>query len=144
MTSKAELIAQAVVAALTMPAMSAVPSARVVRDLHGLLEAATLPSIAVETGDESEPSWQTMRHKARLVDIEVTVVAQGASPFTAADPALVESYNRIMADRTLGGLAQDVLEGPTRRDRTSAERQLGAITKTYRVQYRTGEASLES
>ncbi len=144
MTSKAELITQAIVTALTAPAMTSVSAARVFRDLHGALQAELLPAVAVETGDEDTPDRRTMRHKLRYLDVNVTVVAKGASPFSEADAALVESFGRLMADRTLGGLALELQEGPTRRERGQAEEQLGAITKTYRIQYHTTEESLES
>ena len=42
-------------------------------------------------------------HRFRFVDVRVTTIAKGASPYTAADAALVESHARVMADRTLGG-----------------------------------------
>lgn len=144
MTSKAEAITQAIVAALTVPAMSSVPAGRVYRDLHGALQSDLLPAVAVETGDESTPERRTTRHKLRVLDVQVTVVAKGASPYTIADPALVEAFSRLMADRTLGGLALELQEGPTRRERGPAEEQVGAITKTYQVQYHTTEESLES
>ena len=144
MTSKAERITQAIVTALTVPAMSSVPAARVFRDVNGALQSDLMPAVAVETGSEDTPDRRTTRHKLRFLDVDVTVVAKGASPFTVADPALVESFARLMADRSLGGLALEVQEGPTRRERGPAEDQLGAITKTYRVQYHTTEESLES
>lgn len=144
MTSKAELITQAIVTALTVPAMSSVPAARVFRDVHGALQADLLPAVAVETGDEDTPDRRTTRHKLRYLDVNVTVVAKGESPYTEADAALVESFGRLMADRTLGGLALELQEGPTRRERSAAEEQIAAVTKTYRVQYHTTEESLES
>lgn len=143
MTSKAERITAAVHAALTAPSMASVPAARVFRDLHGALQSELLPAVAIETGDESEPSHRANGFKVRVVDVRVSVVAKGSSPYTAADPALVESHARVMADRTLGGLAIGIDEGQTRRERGEAEEQLGAITKTYRVQYYTTEASIE-
>lgn len=143
MTSKAEAITQAVVSALTVPPMTSVPAARVYRDLHGAMQADDLPAIAVETGDEDTPDRRTTRHKLRWLDLQVTVVARGASPYTAGDAALVEAFGRVFADRSLGGLAMEVLEGPTRRERSPAEQQVGAVTKTYRIQYTTLEESLE-
>lgn len=146
MSSKAERIAAAVHAALTTPAMTAVPAADVFRDLHGALESGALPAIAVETGDEDEPNRTVIGYKLRAVEIRMTVLAagvSGASPYTAADAALVEAHNRLAADPTLGGLAFEFDEGPTERARESAEKNLGSITKSYRYTYRTTEASIE-
>lgn len=142
MTSKAERIAAAVHAALITPAMTSVPAARVVRDLHGALSSDELPAIAVETGDEDAPTRIVLGHKERSTEIRVTVVAQGA--YSDADAALVESFGRLAADWTLGGLVFELDEGPTRRERQDGERQLVAVTKSFRAQYRTTESSLEN
>lgn len=147
MTSKAEAITQAVVAALTTPAMTSVSAARVYRDLQGALAAASLPAIAVETGDEEEAQRTVIGYKMRAVEIRVSVLAAaslGASPYTAADAAVVESFNRLSADPTLGGLAFEFDEGPTARTREDAEQNIGSVTKSYRYQYRTTEASIEA
>jgi len=148
MTTKAEMIAQAVVTALTAPAMSAVPATRVYRDLQGALTAGTLPAIVVELGDEPEPSpgGTVIGRKMREAELRVQVLASaslGASPYTAADPAVVEAHNRLSADMTLGGLAWGMTEGATERQRYDAEKNIGAVTKTYLFRYHTTEASLE-
>lgn len=142
MTSKAERIADAVHAALITPAMSSVPAARVFRDLHGAIASDVLPAIAVETGDEDAPVRIVLGHKERTTEVRVIVVAQGA--YSDADAALVESFNRLAADPTLGGLVFELDEGPTRREREPGESQLFGVTKVYRAQYRTTESSLES
>jgi hypothetical protein len=143
-TSKAESIADAVADALTTPTMTSVPAARVFRDMAGAVGSAALPAIAVETGDEAAPVRATIGHKMRQVDIRVVVVASGANPFTAADAAVVESFNRLSAAPTLGGLAFEFDEGETRRERADGEQNMAAVTKVYRYKFRTTEASLES
>lgn len=142
MTSKAERIADALHAALSSPAMTSVPPARVFRDLHGALQSELLPAIAIETGDEPEPVRAVIGAKERVVDVRVTVLASGS--YLAADAALVEAFARVMADPTLGGLVFEADEGQTRRDREEGERQLVAVTKTWRCQYRTADDSLEA
>jgi len=146
-TSRAEAIAGAIVAALTVPAMAAVPAARVFRDLDGAMQAAHLPAVAVELGDEDAPITGAPHGVAdRVVTVTVSVIAEavsGGSPYTDADAALVEAHGRVVADRELGGLAFDLVEGRTARDRDAGERHLGAIRKEYRVHYRTTEDSIE-
>lgn len=144
MTSKAEQITAAVVTALTVPTMSSVPAARVFRDLHGALGSALLPAIAVETGDESEPVRVTIGHKMRSVEIRVSVLASGSNPFSAADAAVVESFNRLAAIPTLGGLAFEFDEGPVVRLREDAEQNTCRVDRTYVYKFRTTEASIES
>lgn len=138
MTSRAEAIAQAVHAKLS--ALSTVPAARVFRDLHGAIESKALPAIAVETGDEDEPV--RMGRKQRTVEVRVVVLASGSNPFTAADPIVVEAFDALMADRTLGGLAAEVDEGMTFRAREDAETNLASVTKIYQYRYYTTESSL--
>jgi hypothetical protein len=141
-TSRAEAIADAVAAALTAPAMSSVPAARVFRDLNGAIQSGLLPAIAVETGDEPPPIRVVLGHKERRVDIDVTVFASGS--YAAADPARVEAFNRLMADPSLGGLVFELEEGATRRQRQDGESLVVAVTTTFSAQYRTAEYSLES
>ena len=122
--------------------MSSVPAARVFRDLHGALQSELLPAIAIETGDEPDPVRVVIGAKERSVDIRVTVLAAGG--YVAADAAVLEAFGRVMAEPTLGGLAFEADEGQTRRDRDDGERQVVAVTKTWRFQYRTAEDSLEA
>jgi hypothetical protein len=142
MTSRAEAIADAVFVALTAPPMTSVPAARVFRDLEGAVQAELLPAIAVETGDEPPPVRNVIGHKQRRVDIDVTVIAAGC--YAAADAVLIEAFGRLVADPSLGGLAFELEEGATRRQRQDGERHLVAVTKTWSAQYRTAENSLEA
>lgn len=142
MTSKAESITQAVVTALGTPTMTAVPTARVFRDLKDALASDQWPAIVVETGDEQEPVRVTIGHKMRRVDVLVTVLAEGG--FSDADAAVVEAHNRLSADPTLGGLAFEFDELETTRTREGAAQNVVSVTKGYRFSFRTTEASLES
>lgn len=142
MTSKAEQIAAAAATALTTPTMSAVPAARVYRDLADAIAEALWPAIVIETGDEQEPVRVTIGHKMRRVDVLMTVLAEGA--YSNADAALVEAHNRLAAVPTLGGLAFEFDELETTRAREGAAQNVVAVVKGYRYSFRTTEASLES
>lgn len=140
--SRAEAITQAIFALLA-DEDGPIEGVSVHRDLHGALSAGSLPAIVVETGDEPAPSHVAIGVKTRAVEVIVSVVARGASPYTEADAALLEAHDRIMADRSLGGLAIEIAESFTRRSRVDAEQQVGEIAKSYLVQYVTTEISLE-
>lgn len=142
MTSKAERITQAVYTALTTPAMSSVPASSVYRDLTDALASESWPAILVETGDEEAPERVTIGHKSRRVEIRVTVLEAGG--YSNADAALVESFDRLAADPSLGGLAFEFEEGPTLRSREGASESVVSIVKSYVYQFRTTELSLES
>ena len=142
MASRAELIAQAVAAALRTPEMASVPAAQVFLDMRGALDSGLLPAVAVETGNEPPPSRTNVRHLMRFVEIRVTLLGAGGG-FGVVDPAHVESSNRLFADVTLGGLAYDMNEGPIVREKEDGERPRVAVTHTYLYQYRTTDGSIE-
>lgn len=141
MPSRAEAIADALHAALTVPPLASVPPARVFRDLEGALACEHLPALVIETGDEPPPTRPVIGHRQRRTALDVTVLAAGG--YQAADAALVEAYGRLMADPTLSGLAFELEEGATRRQRHDGERHLVAVAKEFVAQYRTAENSLE-
>lgn len=143
MPSRAEQITQAVVAALTTPALSSVPAAQVYRDLDRAIDANVAAALVVESGDEPAPNLATLGIAYRVLDIRVTALAKGASPATLADAPMLEAYGRIMADRTLGGLAMDITEGDTQRQTNVLETGLAAAARIYRIQYRTAATALE-
>jgi hypothetical protein len=59
-----------------------------------------------------------------------------------ADAPLIEAYNRIMADTTMGGKAMNIVEGETTRERAVLEKPVAVVTKTFTVRYHTAGASL--
>ena len=145
MTSKAQQIADAVVAALRTPAMTSIPAASVYRDLNDALRSESFPALVVELGDERAPDTILIGRKDRFLDVTLTVLADDATdPYGAADAGVVESYGRVFADRTVGGIAIDVEEGETTREREGASENVCAVRKRYVVHFRTTESSLEA
>lgn len=148
MASAAEDIVTEIVTLLTAPPLVSVPAARVYRDVIDARRVADMPCIAIEAGDEEAPTRSLIGVKDRRLQVDVTVLAKGQTPYAQADAALVESHNRIFGARAvsglwLNGLALDVIEGPTRRTRDGVSEDVAAITKTYFVEYRTAEGSIE-
>ena len=148
MKSAVQEIVDELVTLLTVPALSAVPAARVYRDIVDARRAAQMPCLVVEAGDEEAPDRILIGIMGRRLQVDVTVLAKGVSPFAKADAALVESHNRILGAQSLGGLwlnglAEDIQEGATRRLRDGMSEDLAAVTKTYVISYRTAERSIE-
>lgn len=143
MPSRAEQIIQAIVAVLTSPTMASVPAAQVYRDLDRALDAAVPAALVVESGDEPAPDLATLGIAYRTLGVRVTALVKGANPATLADAPMLEAYGRILADRTLGGLAVDISEGETQRQTNVLETGVAAVAKHYQVQYRTDAYSLE-
>ncbi len=140
--TRAESILQALVALLTVPAMSAAPAAQVYRDEEQAIQQALLPAVVLTEGDETEPVRINFHEVERFLDVRMAVIGKGALPYAAADAALIEAHGRIYAAQTLGGLSEEITEGPTRREREDANVKLGRIEKTYRIRYRTTEGVL--
>lgn len=144
MASKALQIRDAVLALLRASPCGGVPANRVLADQVQATASAGGAFIVVDLGDEPPPEPGTLVHAFRRVDLRVQVVALGIDPHTLADAPLVEAHARIMADRTLGGLAEDIVEGPRQRQREDLERPAAAVETLYSIAYRTAFASLET
>ena len=143
MPSRAESIMQAVMHCLTSPAMTSVPADQVYRDITRAIDSAKTVAIAVEEGDETAPDKSLLGIAYRRLEVRVAALAKGQAATTLADAPMLESFNRIMADRSLGGLVIDIEEGETTRQREALEKEVAVFTKTYFITYRTGEGSLE-
>lgn len=141
MSSRVELIMAALVTALTVPAMNSVPAASVHRDLDSAISAG-FPAVVVEEGNEPAPGRDIISRAARELEVHLRILIKGSSPYALADAPMIEAYNRIMADGTLGGLAMEIVEGETARERAVLERPVAVVTKTFTVRYRTAETSL--
>jgi len=142
MTTRADAIMQAILTTLTVPAMSAVPVAHVFRDEEVAIEQDVLPAVSLAEGDEPAPDRINTHEAERFLEFTLSVRAKGAVPFTAADAALLEAHNRIMADQTLGGLSEEITEGPTRRERADLNTRVCRVEKAYRIRYRTTDGAL--
>ena len=143
MSSGAERIVQEIVGLLTVPPLATVPAVRVYRDLMDAIRASAMPAVAVEAGNEESPTRALIGIKDRRVEINITVLAKGTNPYGQADDTVVEVYDRLFNDAHLNGLALDIIEGPTRRQREGLAEDLAAVTKIYLVEYRTPEQSIE-
>lgn len=139
MSSVAEQIAEKFVTLASVPAMSSTEA--IFRDINRALTSAEQPSVAIELGDEVQPSRVLISKYDRRVEIAVQIISGGVigddSPYTSGDAVMTELHARIMADPTLGGIAMDVIEGPTQRTREQAEDDYARVRKTYFVEYRT-------
>ena len=144
MASRAESIMQAVVRALTVPAMSSVAAAHVYRDPTREVPETAAAAVIVEEGDEPPPDLSTLTVAYREIEVRLSAIARGRPAGTAADTVLVEAHNRLMADQTLGGHALRITEDETRRQRDGQEQDVASVTKTYRIEYRTAAYSLEN
>lgn len=138
MASRALAIRNAVLTSLRASAVAGVPTDRIYSDLRDAI--LIRPSIIVDIGDEDPPVKIYEAHN-RTVALTVRILAEGADPLAAIDPIRLAAHARIMADKTLGGLCDDINEGVSSRDRADMDVQIGSLVTTYLARYTTtGEA----
>ena len=73
----------------------------------------------------------------------VMVIARGAVPDQAGDPIVCQVHTRLMADRTLGGLAMDIVPANVEPAFDSADRPSSLTLLTYEVRYRTSVEDIQ-
>lgn len=139
--SRVESIMVALLAKLTAPAMTSVAADSIYRDLDSAI-AGGFPALVLEEGDEPTPGLSVISKAARELEFRLHVLIKGSAPYSLADAPLIEAYDRLMADRTLGGLTQEIIEGATTRERTMLEKPVAIVTKNFTVRFRTAETSL--
>jgi hypothetical protein len=70
--------------------------------------------------------------------------ANGPSPDQVADPVIESLHSKLMADRTIGGLAMDIIPQSRDPQLVSAEDPVMWTVLTYQVRYRTTIENLSS
>lgn len=96
------------------------------------------PCLLIEPGTDS-PSEQpvsTCKIDWRL-PVTVTVHTRGPIPEQLAGPIIEDVHSKLMADRSLGGVAFDVWPGDVTHQREQADATAGWTACTYIVRYRT-------
>jgi len=94
------------------------------------------PLVVLDLGDELAPVSQFGK-KQRVFDLIVDIVADGDDPYSVADPIREAVHAVVMADKTIGGLADSIIEGTTIRDRSDIDIRVGKLSTTYSITYFT-------
>jgi hypothetical protein len=140
MTSRREQILSAIATAL---ATTDGVSGRVYRSRVEAFSRNEAPAIIIEPGPDRAQTYSICKLDWTL-DILVVVHTRGQIPDQLADPILVDAHDKLMADRTLGGLAIDIV--PTLSDPQRDKAELTSLwqVNTYQVRYRTAVDDLSS
>ena len=131
MTSKSERILAAIEATL---APTAGISGRVFRDRWEALARAEMPAIVIEPQSE-DPQIAAIPYTDSTLLVTVDILISGSPLSTLADPIRVNAHARLMADRTLGGLAHSIDPAPVAWSGEPGE--IGILSLSYRVPFRT-------
>lgn len=101
------------------------------------------PAIVIEPGIDKAVEFSSCKLDWTL-DLIVAIYVRGSSPDQLADPITVDVNTRLMTDRSMSGLAIDIL--PVMVD---PQRDKGDLTSlwqvcTYKIRYRTDAVDLTS
>lgn len=101
------------------------------------------PAIVIERGPDRAQTYSTCKLDWAM-EILVAVHTRGQIPDQLADPIAVDVHARLMADRSLGGLAIDIV--PTSDDPQRDKADLTSLWQvmTYQVRYRTPAGALDA
>ena len=112
---------------------------RIYRDRWEALARNEMPALVIHPeAEDQQPT--TIPYTQSTLTIAIDVLISGSPLSTLADPARVSLHSKLMADRSLGGLAFDVIPGGVTWDADSGE--IGILRCSYQISFRTLTADL--
>lgn len=132
MSSKSERIMAAIEAAL---AGTTGVGARIYRDRWEALARNEMPALVIHPETEDPLVIQAFPYMECTLAVSVDVLISGSPLSTLADPTRVSLHAKLMADRSLGGLAFDVIPNGVTWDADSGE--IGVLRCAYKVSFRS-------
>jgi hypothetical protein len=112
-------------------------SSRIYRSRVEAFARSEAPALVIEPGtDEVVQELSICKLDMRL-SVTVAVYVRGAIPDQVADPIIVSVHSRLMADRTLGGLAMDLIPVSIDPQLQQADQVASWTVITWSVRYRT-------
>jgi len=137
-SSKREQILAAIEATL---AGTAGVGSRIYRSRVDAFSRNEAPAIVVEGGRETATVISNCKLDWTL-DVLVAIYARGAVPDQLADPVRVSAHAKLMADRSIGGLAMDIVPISVDPQLEAADQPAVWMVCTYQVRYRTSVEDL--
>lgn len=135
MTIKRELVLAAIATAL---AGTVQVGTRIYRSRTEAFSRNEAPALVVEPGDDTPREAPVSQCWIDwTLDVTVAVYTRGAVPDQLAAPIVESVHARIMADRTLGGVAMDIWPGRVQHMKDQADLTAGWTVLNYAVRYRT-------
>lgn len=109
---------------------------RVYRSRVAAFSRDEAPALVIEAG-QCTPTPANQCRLSWALDLIVSSYARGTIPDTKADATLTAAHALIMADRTVGGLAFDLLPAQQTTDLERADADACWLTAVYRIQFQT-------
>lgn len=115
---------------------------RIYRSRVEAFSRSEAPALVIEPGtDEVLQELSICKLDWRLT-VTVAVYVRGAIPDQVADPIIADVHAKLMADRTLGGLAMDVIPVSVDPQIEKADQVASWTVITWAVRYRTSVTSI--
>lgn len=139
MSSKRELILRAIVTTL---AGTAGVGTRIYRSRATALDRNEAPAICISPGpdkaiDPEAGGSASFGKSDRRLTVLIAVYTRGAIPDSLADPIEISLHQKLMADRSLGGLAFDIIPLDRLPQMDEADQSAAWMVNEYAVTYRT-------
>lgn len=138
MTSRRE---QILAYAATALAGTTMVGSRIYRSRVDAFSREEAPAIVVEPGMDRAVEFSSCKLDWTL-ELIIAVYTRGQIPDQLADPIIVDVNSRLMADRSMGGLAIDILPAMVDPQRDKADLTSLWTVLTYKVRYRTDQQDL--
>lgn len=141
MSSKREQILQRIAGTTLLG--TALVNGRIYRSRVEPLSRGEAPAIVVSPGpDRPDIPGSTYERTDHRLAVAIAVYVRGGVPDQVADPICCEVHQRIMNDRTIGGLATDVSYQGWTPEMEEGDVQAGWMVAEYQILYRTVVNSL--
>ena len=128
----------------TTLASTAGVSGRVYRSRATAMARAESPAIIVEPITDTCQQLTSLPKLDWTLRVRVVVTIRSTNAYTVADSIIESMHSLLMADLTLGGIAQDIQPQITNFDFFDADQPAGVFSNEYEVKYRTTVADLSS
>jgi hypothetical protein len=114
---------------------------RIYRSRVDAFSRSEAPAIIIEPARDQAATYSTCKLDWSL-DVDVVVYVRGAITDQLADPITLDLNSKLMADRSLGGLAVDIVPTSVSYQRDKADLSSLWQVCTYQVRYRTSADNL--
>ncbi len=117
---------------------------RVYRSRVQAFQKAELPAILIEPVSDSASPYSNTDFMSWNLKVRIGLILRSEAPDADMDPILVSIHSLIMADRTLGGLAFDIVPESIAFSNMKDDVTTGTADAIYSVTYRTQALDLEA
>ena len=122
---------------------------RIYRSRAQAYSRSEAPAITVSPGEDNpvnapRTTGASLGRLDQVLPVLIEIYIRGDVPDQLADPIGVDVHARMMADRTLGGLAHDVQPDGWRPEYEQADATAGWIGHKFLIRYRTRDDAINA